>query len=382
MTLFLFLKQIVDMFYQLRFLDYCMVLLVLVMLVYQVALVRPDIHRHFTLTDAMIIAMGALLTISFIQSIEGYGIYFKVMSAFLMYFVGRIYYDRIQECYGALVLGGYVVVYLNLLSRVFHFRTAITEVSNAGGDLYYYDTDMAFAMILAMTFILMFGHNTLFKYITAFLVCPYMVFRSDAGIQMVLLLAVYAVVVLYVFELFVENTKIANLLLAVMILGLLAIVAVIYLPVFGIANDDIIVALFGGRFLDNDNMYGRYHVWQGVVADFSKRSVLHQWFGADIGYNVNFGSLYMKLLYSMGYLGLLLAVVFIINVVYYVVKVSDRKTFYVAVILAILLLGTGVTVTSMEFTQMSWFPMMFSGMVISSVQRERQEKVRRYDRLV
>lgn len=382
MTLFLFLKQIVDMFYQLRFLDYLMVCLVLVMLVYQVALVRPDIRRHFTVTDGMIIGLGILLTVSFVQDMQGYGIYFKVLSAFLMYFVGRIYYDRIQECYGALVAGGYIVVYLNFLSRIFQFGTRITDVSNAGGDLYYYDTDMAFAMILAMTFILMYGHNTLFKYITVFIVCPYMVFRSDAGIQMVLMLAVYAVVVLYVMELLIENTRIANALLAVMVLGLLAVVVVIYLPVFGIANDDIIVALFGGRFLDNDNMYGRYQVWQSVLGDFQNRSVLHQLLGADIGQNINMGSLYMKILYAMGYTGLLLTVVFIINVVYYVVKVSDRKTFYVTVILAILLLGTGVTVSSMEFTQMSWFPMMFSGMVVSSVQREQKDKVNRYERII
>lgn len=374
MTLFLFLKQIIDMFYGMRFLDYLMVCLVLIMLIYQIALVRPDIRRHFTITDGIILLLSVLLTISFVRDIGGYGIYFKVLSAFLMYFVGRIYYDRIQECYGALVAGGYVVVYLNFFSRLLHFGADLAEVSNAGGDLYYYDTDMAFAMILAMAFILMFGHNTLFKYITVFIICPYMVFRSDAGIQMVLMLAVYAVVVLYVLELFIENTKVANLLLTVIIVGLLVIVMVIYLPVLGIANDDIIVALFGGRFLDNDNMYGRYAVWQSVLKNFQQCSPLQQWFGIDIGSHINMGSLYMKILYSLGYNGLIFTVVLVMNVVYYVVRVQDRKIFYVAVILAVLLLGTGVTVSSMEFTQMSWFPMMFSGMVVSSVQKESRKR--------
>ena len=60
----------------------------------------------------------------------------------------------------------------------------------------------------------------------------------------------------------------------------------------------------------------------------------------------------------------------IISIMYYVMKVDDRKTFYLAVILAVLLLGSGVTVNSMESTQMSWFPMLFAGMVISSVQVE------------
>ncbi len=56
------------------------------------------------------------------------------------------------------------------------------------------------------------------------------------------------------------------------------------------------------------------------------------------------------------------------------IKVKDRKTFYITVILAVMLLATGVTVSSMESTQMSWFPMMFAGMVVSSVQVEKREK--------
>ena len=67
-----------------------------------------------------------------------------------------------------------------------------------------------------------------------------------------------------------------------------------------------------------------------------------------------------------------MAALLIANVMYYVVKVEDRKTFYLAVILAVLLLGSGVTVNSMEVTQMSWFPLLFSGMVISSVQVEKE----------
>ena len=69
-----------------------------------------------------------------------------------------------------------------------------------------------------------------------------------------------------------------------------------------------------------------------------------------------------------GATGLILLFVFIVGVVYYVVQIEDRKTFFVTILLFVMLLGTGVTVASMEATQMSWFPMMFAGMVISSVQ--------------
>lgn len=371
MTLFLFLKQLVDVLYQYRTLDYLMVGLVLVMLVYQVALVRPNIRKRVTVADLLIIAFVVLLTISFVRDMSCYGVYFKILSAFLMYFVGRIYYDRIQECYGALVSAGYIVVYLNFFNRFMNFGVNLVNVTNADGDLYFYDTDMAFAMILALVFILMFGHNTLFKYFTVFVACPYMVFRSDAGIQMVLMLIVYVILCIYIMELVLENQKVPNALLALLIIGLLGIVVIIHLPVFGVAQDDTILTLFGSRFLDNDNMYGRYDVWQQVLAEVQQQDLIGQLFGLSLGKNSNIGSLYIKTIYSMGYIGLILMIFFVLNVVYYVVKVHDRKTFYVTIILAIMLLGTGVTVTAMEFTQMSWFPMMFAGMVVSSVQAEK-----------
>ncbi len=87
MTFFLFAKQLVDMFYQYHTLDYMMVILVVLLLIYQVALVRPDIRKRFMLTDGIVILLGLLLTITFWRSGNGYQIYFKVLSSFLIYFV-------------------------------------------------------------------------------------------------------------------------------------------------------------------------------------------------------------------------------------------------------------------------------------------------------
>ena len=70
----------------------------------------------------------------------------------------------------------------------------------------------------------------------------------------------------------------------------------------------------------------------------------------------------------------LMTILLMANLFYYIVRVNDRKTFYMCIMMAVILLGTGVTVCSMDFTQMSWFPMMFAGMVVSSVQVERDEK--------
>lgn len=373
MTFFLFAKQIVDMLYQYRILDYIMVVLVLLLLVYQIALVRPDIRRHFTVADGIVLLLSVLLTISFLKTMTGYQIYFKVMSAFLIYFVGRIYYDRIKECYGALVSAAYIVIYLNFFARIYHYGFTLMKVENAGGDLYYYDTDMAFAMILAMVFITIFGRNSLFKIVTSFVICPYMVFFSDAGIQKILMIAVYGIVVIYLMELVLSSRKLSGALLIIMLLGLLGSVVVLYLPVMGFDNIELVLKLFNGKFLDNSNMYARYADWQKFMEICSSQGIAARLFGIGMGAEINVRSLYIKVFYSLGYVGLGLSLLLIISIMYYVMKVEDRKTFYLAVIMAVLLLGTGVTVNSMEVTQMSWFPFLFAGMVISSVQVEREE---------
>ncbi len=371
MTLFLFAKQFVDMFYHYRILDYIMVVCVLLLLVYQTALVRPDIRKMFQPADGIVIVLGVLLTITFIRSGSGYQAYFKVMSAFLIYFVGRIYYDRIRECYGTLVFASYMVIYINLIVRIYRFGFSLTKVKNAGGDLYYNDTDMAFAMILAMVFVAMFARNSVRKLLTILVVCPYMVFFSDAGIQMVLMLAVYAVVAVYIMELLFENKKLSGILLTLMILGLIGIVVVIYLPVMGLYSSEFVTGLFQGHFFNNHNMYIRYDEWGKILDICEKEGILAMLFGTGMGADVSIQSLYIKIFYSLGFAGLGLTLLLIISIMYYVVKVNDRKTFYLAVIMALLLLGSGVTINSMEATQMSWFPLLFAGMVISSVQEER-----------
>lgn len=377
MTFFLFAKQLVDMLYQFHTLDYMMVILVFLLLIYQIALVRPNIRKRFMLTDGIIVALGILLTITFLRSGNGYQIYFKVMSAFLLYFVGRVYYDRIKECYGVLILSAYLVIYFNFFARIYHFGSALLNVQDAGGDLYYYDTDMAFAIILAMVFIAMFGRNTIFKLFTIFLICPYMVFFSDAGIQMVLMIAIYAVMAIYLIELIANNKKLTGVLLTIIVLGLLGIVAVIYMPVLGYANTDQIVNLFDGRFFNNSNMYSRYTEWKMILESCMEEGMLSQLLGSGMGAGERIQSLYIKIFYSLGYVGLLLVLLLIVSIMYYATRVDDRKTFYLTVIMAVLLLGSGVTVNSMETTQMSWFPFLFSGMVISSVQVEKENRSRK-----
>ena len=47
-------------------------------------------------------------------------------------------------------------------------------------------------------------------------------------------------------------------------------------------------------------------------------------------------------------------------------RIYDRKTYYVTVMLAVLFLGTSINIHTMMFTQLSWFPMLYAGMAVSA----------------
>ena len=361
------------MLYQYHLWDNLMVIWVILLLAYQVALVRPDFRKSFSFTDMVVLSLGGLWTISFFRRANDYQTYFKVLSAFLMYFVGRIYYERIKECSGALVGAAYIAVYANLIDRIYRFGLSFVRVENAGGDFYLQDTDMAFGMILALVFITMLGKNTVFKLITIFVVCPYMILFSDAGIQVMLMFIIYFVFVLYVAELAFRKKKAVNCILIVLLLGMVGLVVLLYLPVFGIDRDVLLPMFFHNRFLNSENMRYRYNAWTQIVQKMEDGSVLQKLFGFSLGTDLAIDSLYIKIYYSMGWTGIALTVLLLLSIVRKVAKMDDRKTFFLLIMLAILLLGTGVTVNSIEYTQMSWFPMLFAGMVISSTMSEENE---------
>lgn len=374
MSFFLFAKQIVDMLYAYKILDYGMVFFILLLLTYQLLLLRPSIKEFYKKTDVVVIVLAILVTFSFLKDISSYEIYFKVLSAFLMYFVGRIYYERIQECYGALVSSGYVVIYFNFIHRLKHFGGEVLRIKNAYGDLYYYDTDMAFAMIIAFIFVAMFGKNTVFKLFTILIICPYMVFFSDAGIQKILLMVIIGIIGLYIVELILRKEELGNVMLLTLIVGIIGVIILLYLPLFGLESNNILQIIFHNKYLDFENMDVRYTAWRELLQSCDDGHILEVLFGRGLQiknhHALHEESLYLKIFYSLGWGGIFLSLTLLLCTIKYIAKIKDRKTFYLLIMMVIMLLGTGVTMNSMERVQMSWFPWMFAGMVISSAEQK------------
>ncbi|MCR5094036.1 MAG: hypothetical protein K6B72_08690 [Lachnospiraceae bacterium] len=366
MSVFLFLKPFVDLLYGFQWLDVAMVVLAVCMLFYQYLLVRPDVKKMFRAADAAVLLLVLCLTAAFLRDTATWQTYIKVLSAFLMYFMGRLYYDRILECGDALALSSYLIIYINFIHRILTFGSKLLQVTNADGDLYFYDTDLAYAMVLAFIFVSMFARNSVFKYVTLLLVCPYMIFWSDAGIQMVLFLAVVLVLVLYILEVALHRKTFAMIGMGALIAGLLLCVVFLYLPVFT-GNASGITSLFGDNSILNvTHMETRYAEWQEVFAVRRPEGAAEVLFGLGLNTQLPLKSLYLKAFYSIGVLGAAMGVLLIIFAFHAANRTQERKSFYITMMLAILMLGSGVTFNTMETTQMSWFVMLFAGMVISS----------------
>lgn len=384
MPVFLFLKQLVDMFYQFQILDYVMVLFALILLAYKIVKDKLylDIWKRLCVADYIIVALGCVYAASFLRYPTAYGTFFKIASCFLLYFLGRVYADTLMQYGKVLAVAGYIVVYANFIYRFyqFGFKFIVTgpEVTllNAGG-LYYYKTDLAVGIIIAVLFIYIFSEKKILKWLTILPVAGYMVFYSGARMQQLVFAVIYLLILLREIECRFKKEIIMNSVFFKIMAGIMLLLTVVFL--FGIQ-------LFPFETLEENMnrstdwtvsimerlMHSRQVVWWDVLHYFSEQPFLTRLFGIDLeteclhnAAGVRAHSAYIKQIYATGYLGCILLLAFINYLLRNLGKEKNRTLVYLVVGLWVMLLGSGISIESLESTQMSWFPMLFAGIVIS-----------------
>lgn len=368
MNLFLFAKQFVDMLYPYQGLDYIMVFIALYMIGYQLILVRPNIVHKSTSQDYALALIAIILSVHFLFTRGGYHSYIKVLSAILLYFLGRICYERVLECNRALVLSSYLIIYINFFYRLWNLSSELFHVQNVGGDLYYYDADMAFAVILSVIFIAFLAKTTFYKMVTLLFVAPCMVIFSEAGIQTILLFCVYAIILVYFVEKLLRKRKIGSLLLGALVTVLIFCIVFIHLPAFGVLNQERIASLFSNSLLNGKNMFRLYRKWNDALRQMWGNGWIHRLFG--FGVNRGIESIYIKTVYSTGLIGTAASIYLAFSSMKQIKYVEDRRMMYLMVSCFVLFLGSGVMNNSLESTQMSWFPFLYMGMTVSATGRQ------------
>lgn len=370
MSILLFAKQLVDMFYDNIILDYTLVGMVLLLIVYQWYLVRPtfsNVIKSVKLPDLIAFMLAVLITVSFYRGCIGsFREYAKILSAFLLYVLGRVAYLRIHESTGAIALSSYIVVYANVISRVIMLENDFFSNKSANGCIYYYDTDLGYAMLVCLIFISMYGRNNLFKFLTMFVSIPFMIINSGADVQKILLVIVYIIIFMYMGERAVKRRRIADFILPISIIGLLSVVMGILLPVFNSTYGNKLVSWINEHITSTDAMTSRYSEWKILWNGYKNSSIVDRLIGVPNNNGGTAHNQYVDTFSNIGILGIILMLLFIIIISAYAVKISERKTYYVTVLLAIVFLGTCINVSGMRYTQMNWFVMMYAGMAVAS----------------
>ncbi|MBQ6886169.1 MAG: hypothetical protein IJN54_01480 [Lachnospiraceae bacterium] len=391
MSIFLFCKQIVDMLYQFKFLDYGMVLFALVLICYKVwkDKLYKNIREFIYPVDYIVVGLMIIYVLSFLRYPTAYGVFFKVESSFLIYFLGRVYGKKVLQHGKMLACAGYLIVYANFAYRFyqFGFKFFVTgpeeTLLNVGG-LYYYKTDLTVAVIIAMIFIYAFSEFKVFKWFTIFPVCGYMVLYSGARMQQLVILAVYGLIILHEFgsrkgRKNILSPKCARNISIGIAIFLVCFFIVIEVFPFEAYEKEIAQSADWANSWVERIMHSRQAIWWGILQYFSEQPFFTKILGIDLGTEYLHNSvgdrahsLYIKQIYATGYIGCFLFVYFFYRILQKISVEKDKKLFYIVMMLWVMFLGSGITIESLEYTQMSWFPMLFTGILFAKGKTETQ----------
>ncbi len=362
------------MFYSVRWIDYLMAGFLVVLILYQGWMILPregeDRIKYKPVLPDICIILLSLMTVVHIIAGGNFDIYQngKICTALMMYLLGRMAYKRAGENTPYLAISSYIVIYTNVIIRFVNL--GLEGFSGAGmsdNGMYYYGTDLAYSMLTGLIFVGMYGKNNILKFITIFAVCPFMIISSDAGVQHILMWVVYVVLFLFMSERAIKRRKFTDFILPFIIMVMLAIIVILNVPAITGDKSNLMVDLLSRLKISTENFVGRYSKWGDIWNEIrSTDSISEKIFGIGNATDKSIASLYIGIIYSLGYAGIVLFFIFITSIAGYAVKIYDRRTYYVTVMLAVLFLGTGINVLTIGFTQMSWFSMLYAGMVVSA----------------
>ncbi len=339
----LFLKPIVDMFYDIAIFDYAILLYSIAILAYNL-IKRPDVFRRFRLMDYLCFAILFLMVLAFLRNTDGFRVFVKTASQFILFFIGRYCHEETEKCVTALRYSSIVVILVNAIVLVlgFFFNSPDFEVFKLWGGaitfvgMYFFKTDLALAMTQCLIFILFVKKLRWYNYTLAAL-ASIMIFLSNARISFVIAFMIFGLVFLYkisrffkrrirIFDLRMIATVCISVALAIASLTVLSKLPIneylghISLSVDNSVQSGDISDTIGDEMIDTDNdgipdtpadenlspneeftfktirakivsvwlkiytpanTQGRSTIWRMLVEDFSSRGVMSRLFGID-----------------------------------------------------------------------------------------------------
>ena len=421
MTLFLSAKQIVDLLYQFKFLDYLMVVAAAGLVVYKAVkeyrvsgekgfagYVVNAVKKNFCLTDALILILAVLVGLSLLRNLDGFKEACAIESAFLVYLLGRIYGKEVLKAGKYLAYVGYAIIYVNgsyyLVKSIDYYSHEgypwphLGELKNSGA-LYYYKTDLGIAILFATVFIYCFSKVLIAKYFTIFVVNVVFLFntyaRSSQAVYVLFLICICIIELCKLIkkirnknkdkqELSKEVKPIKSLKkiiwvgTVVCIIIMSVVVTVCHIsPIKKIPYSELEISEETAENIE-DLFHSRQIIWWDTLHFMMNDSPVTEAVGVDIDGD-SFSkhnsisqlshSMYLTIIYGIGMVGFTVFLCLMWSLFCNVITLRQNREnieiMMITIASFIIFLIMGLTTDALEFTQISWFPFIFAGMAVS-----------------
>ena len=416
MTLFLSAKQIVDLLYQFKFLDYLMVVAAAGLVIYKAVkeyrasgrkgfagYVVSTVKKNFCLTDALIMILAVLVGLSLLRNLDGFSEACAIESAFLVYMLGRVYGKEVLKAGKYLAYVGYAIIYVNgsyYLYKCIDYYTHDTypylgegDLKNSGA-LYYYKTDLGIAILFATVFIYCFSKALIAKYVTIFIINVAFLFHTNARTSQAIYILFLAGICIIEISKYIKKSKINSqkkaenpnnnkklkititcCAVVSMVIILIGMVLLHVSPVKKMPYSDLVISDDAAEKIE-DIFHSRQIIWWDTFHFMMNDSPVTELIGVDIDKDsfalhnseqMMSHCMYLTIIFGLGFVGFIVFICLMWTVFYKLLSLDCSEWTMKLLLFSsfVIFLIMGLTTDALEYTQISWFPFIFAGMTVS-----------------
>lgn len=336
--------------------------------------------------DIVLIIISCFFTISYIRNPIDYIIYIKIISGFMFYFLGRIYFNKITEINKYIVNAYIIVISINLILLILGEGFIYWGSAKTFRGVYFFKTDLA-AAICQGSVIMMFIISSKKQitrqiyYIFPFIIAPLLLLLANSRIYIILY-----VILMVIFWMSRREKKYKkyfkiNIKTIIILFGglILSVNLLSYLTRSTFFKE---MGFIGFEFnnledlFNSSNTQGRDEIWEIVLEYFNNQSIANKLFGVDLitdtminskGHNTH--NNFLKIVFSIGYIGFITFITFIVQLIIRLNRVKNREVFYITLSLLLIYLINSISNNVIEFTQLTWIPMFYFGVAVSDSYR-------------
>lgn len=381
MELILYLKPFIDMLWKFKILD--VILIFIIFFITPMYMIKYKYKLSYI--DFFILFIAILFTISLLNNFnnDAFIIYIKIMTNIYMIFIGRLIIN-IDSLDHALAKSYSIVVIMNLIYMLAGEGFIYWGNAKTFRGMYFFKTDLALAMLQAIVFIriMMNSNKFIYRIISkglVFFICPFLIILSNSRVYTLIYLLIIYIFYMQNIEIktgkkYNFNLKFISKIIIIIFIGLtMYSYATEYIPWF--KENGFITFKFNNlsELFSPANTQGRSVIWEITLNKFKSNSIFKQFMGVDLisdgailnGIFYDSHSNYVKILYSIGYIGIILFTCLIIVSINMLNNVSIQIKYTFIMLLSMYLISS-ISVPNIINTNQSFLFFLYLGAITRS----------------